>query len=74
MDLGVVVPQATATVPIEIVVQVRAGEGQEWSREVPSIATSSVYFFNFAHWVAFHKTEIDVHWPAFLSMLHCVKK
>ena len=34
MDIGVVVPQATATVPIEIVVQVGAGEGQEWSREV----------------------------------------
>ena len=45
MDLGVVVPQATATVPIEIVVQVRAGEGQEWSRAVPSSATSSVYVF-----------------------------
>ena len=27
MDIGVVVPQATATVPIEIVVQVGASEG-----------------------------------------------
>ena len=42
MDLGVVVPQATATVPIKIVVQVRAGEGQEWSREVQLVFISVI--------------------------------
>ena len=33
VDIGIVVPQAAATVPIEIVVQVRADEGQERSHE-----------------------------------------
>ena len=42
MDLGVVVPQATATVPIEIVVQVGAGEGQEWSRGVHLVFISVI--------------------------------
>ena len=42
MDLGVVVPQATATVPIEIVVQVGAGEGQEWSRELHLVFISVI--------------------------------
>ena len=42
MDLGIVVPQATATVSIEIVVQVGAGEGKEWSRKVQLVFISVI--------------------------------
>ena len=66
MDIGVVVPQATATVPIEIVVQVRAGEGQEWPREVQLVFISVI---SPGGWLFTSLRALT----CFL-ILHCVKK